>query len=485
MPIVLGVDLGTTKITCIAVETSSSTIIATGTAANEANVTSAEDRSKGRSEWDAGLILEAANRCLKSTAQQLGSRVQDVVGIGITGQQHGTVLVDETTQKPLTPLINWQDRRALELKPDGQSTWLAAARERLGDESWRRTGCWLHPGFMATTLFQLKQQGRLPTGAKALFIMDYFAAMLTGQRPITEPSCAGSSGVFNVRSRDWDDTSITALDLNRSLFPEVVEATQRVGGLTAEQSRATGFPAGIPVFAPIGDHQASFLGSVADRHSSVLVNVGTGAQAAVFTDGFEFAPPIELRPFPGGGNLLSNVGLAGGWSYQVLEQFFQDVGRTLFRAEHTSKLYGAMNDLAARIPAGAEGLSCEPRFSGTRLDPAVRGSIIGLSPQNFTAAHLARAVLDGMGRSLHDGFKAIYDVTKTSPRVLVAAGNGLRENPLLGTIVSADFGLPLTFTAHREEAAFGAAIIATVGAGIFVDLHQAAKQLVQPDGDQV
>jgi len=246
----------------------------------------------------------------------------------------------------------------------------------------------------------------------------------------------------------------------------------------------TGLPAGIPVFAPIGDHQASFLGSVADRRSSVLVNVGTGAQAAVYTEGFEFTPPIELRPFPGGGNLLSNVGLSGGWSYQVLEQFFQDVGRTLFQMEPTGKLYAAMNELAAQIPAGAEGLLCEPRFSGTRLDPAVRGSISGLSPQNFTAAHLARAVLDGMGRSLHDGYKAIYDVTKKLPSVLVAAGNGLRENPLLGKIVSADFELPLTFTAHREEAAFGAAMVASVGAAVFTDLDQAAKQLVRSSTDE-
>ncbi|WP_010588132.1 sedoheptulokinase [Schlesneria paludicola] len=479
MPIVLGVDLGTTKITSVAVETSSSTIIATGTAANEANATRADDRVKGRSEWNATLILEAANRCLQSTAQQLGGLVREVVGIGITGQQHGTVLVDGKTHRPLTPLINWQDRRALEMRPDGQSTWLVMARDRLGDEAWKRTGCWLHPGFMATTLFQLKQQGQLPTDAQALFIMDYFAAKLTGRPPITEPSCAGSSGVFNVRSRGWDDESIAALGLNRSLFPQVVEATERVGGLTAEQSHATGLPVGIPVFAPIGDHQASFLGSVADRRSSVLVNVGTGAQAAVFTEGFEFAPPIELRPFPGGGNLLSNVGLAGGWSYQVLEQFFQDVGRTLFQAESPGKLYGAMNELAAEISAGAEGLYCEPRFSGTRLDPTVRGSISGLSPQNFTAAHLARAVLDGMGRSLHDGFKAIYDVTKKSPSILIAAGNGLRENPLLGKIVSTEFGLPLTFTAHREEAAFGAAMVASVGAEIFADLNQAAKQLVR------
>jgi sugar (pentulose or hexulose) kinase len=479
MPIILGVDLGTTKITCIAVETSSGSILAIGSASNDANVTSSEDRLRGRSEWRTDLILSAAIRCLSSVAGQLGSRTSDVVAIGITGQQHGMVLVDATTLQPLSPLINWQDRRALEKMPDGMKTWLEAAREAVGHEAWKQTGCWLHPGFMAVTLFEMNRRQQLPANVKSLFIMDLFAATLTGQAPITEPSCAGSSGVFDVRSRQWNEQAIKALGLNRSLFPEIKEADQVVGGLTIEHARSSGLPAGTPVFAPIGDHQASFLGSVTDSRESVLINVGTGAQVAVYTDGFDFESPIELRPCPCGGNLLSNVGLAGGWSYQVLEQFFQDVGITLFDAQSANKLYEAMNRLALNTPAGADDLRCEPRFSGTRLDPTVRGTITGLSPQNFTAGHLARAVLEGMGRSLHDGFKAIHGITGQSPKSLVAAGNGLRENRLLAEIVSNAFGLPLTFTEHREEAAFGAALVASVGAKVFDNLEEAANRLLR------
>ena len=175
---------------------------------------------------------------------------------------------------------------------------------------------------------------------------------------------------------------------------------------------------------------------------------------------------------------MSNVGLAGGWSYQVLEQFFHDVGNSVFSAQSENKLYEVMNRLAADIPSGADGLRCEPRFSGTRLDPTLRGSITGLSPQNFTAGHLAKALLEGMGRSLHDGFKAIHNITHHSPKSLVAAGNGLRENRLLAEIVSTAFGLPLTFTQHREEAAFGAALVASVGIKAFANVEDAAKILV-------
>ena len=477
MAILIGVDLGTTKITSLALENETGSILALASTANDANITSSSDRARGRSEWQADRILAAACHCLADVSSQLGSRVRDVAGLGITGQQHGMLLVDSSLH-PISPLINWQDRRALEPMPGSDSTWLTAARQAIGPEAWKRTGCHLHPGFMAVTLFELAVKNGLPSGAKALVIMDYFAAALTGEAPVTDPSCAGSSGVFDVRSRDWNHDAIEALGLSPSLFPEIREAHESVGGLTGNIAASTGLPVGTPVFAPIGDHQASFLGSVADRRNSVLINVGTGAQVAVYTDEIDFVPPIELRPFPCGGNLLSNVGLAGGWSYQVLKQFFEDVGRSLFQTEPSEKFYDQMNQLAQQIPSGADGLCCEPRFSGTRLDPAVRGSITGLSPQNFTAGHLARAVLEGMSRSLHDGFKAIQQVTNHSPTTLVAAGNGLRENPLLGEIVSHAFGLDISFTQHREEAAFGAALVASVGTNRFPSLEQAARHFI-------
>jgi sugar (pentulose or hexulose) kinase len=480
MPIVLGVDLGTTKITSIAIDAGSGDMLAVAYAPNQANVTRDDDRAAGYSEWQPDLIVASALRCLSNVAQQLGPRVNDVAGIGTTGQQHGALLAD-SDRKAISPLINWQDRRALQRMPNSDSTWLDAARSAIGRDAWQQTGCWLQPGFMAVTLFELARRESLPVNAQAMFIMDYFVSALTDQLPVTEPSCAGSSGVFDVRARRWSDDAIEALGLSRSLFPEIREANIVAGGLTREHAQSTGLVEGTPVFVPIGDHQASFLGSVADRRNSVLVNVGTGAQVAVYTDDFVFDPPIELRPFPCGGNLLSNVGLAGGWSYQVLEQFFRDVGRDLFEAESTEKLYEALNRLAEKIPSGADGLACEPKFSGTRLDPTVRGSINGLSPQNFTAGHFARAVLEGMSRSLHGGFQAIHNITSQSPGTLVAAGNGLRENPLLAKIVSEAFGLPLTSTRHREEAAFGAALVASVGANVFDNVESAGKCLIQRD----
>lgn len=459
MTIVLGVDLGTTKITSLAVDAESGQVLAVATAVNDANITSDADRKRSRSEWNVPRIVSLGITCLRQVVEQLGSRAGQVTAIGITGQQHGMLLTD-SSGTPVSPLINWQDRRALDLIPGTNRTWLEETRSLLGEDAWKRTGCRLQPGFMSGTLYWLKAQGQLPAGSRALFIMDHFGSVLTGSKAVTEPTCAGGSGVYNVRTRQWDIEAIAALGLSPSLFPEIREADFQIGVLTSQMAIASGLPAGTAVFAPIGDHQASFVGTVQDRTNSILVNVGTGAQVAVYTDGFDFAPPIELRPYPCGGNLLSNVGLAGGWSYQVLEQFFRDVVRSVVPDGGITPLYEKLNQLAALAPAGADGLRCDPVFAGTRSDPTVRGSITGLSPNNFTARHLARAVLEGMARSLHDGYVAIEKITGRRMQHLVAGGNGLRENALLAEIVSSAFGLPITFTSNREEAAYGAALIA-------------------------
>ena len=459
MPIVISVDLGTTKITSLAMDAESGMVIATATVANDANVTSELDKTRGRSEWDARRIVDAGLACLKKVAEQLGEGRANAAAVAITGQQHGMVLVDRAGD-PVSPLINWQDRRLLDTRPGQSGTWLDEIRSLLGDDCWKRTGCRIQPGFMAGTLVWMNAQSQLPRDCRALFIMDYFGSALTGNPATTEPSCAGSSGVLNIRSRQWDDQAIVDLRLPRDLFPDICEANQSIGRLRADVAVRCGLPEGIPVRAPIGDHQASFAGSVLDREASILINVGTGAQVAVYTATLDFAPPIELRPFPVAGNLLSNVGLAGGWSYQVLEQFFRDVGLEIF-SRPSEPLYETLNRVAASIPEGADGLRCDPQFAGTRQDPGIRGTITGLSPQNFTAGHLTRAVLEGMARSLRDGYRMIESISPQDRSQLIAAGNGLRENPLLAEIVSRAFGMPLRFSNHREEAACGAALIAS------------------------
>jgi sugar (pentulose or hexulose) kinase len=268
---------------------------------------------------------------------------------------------------------------------------------------------------------------------------------------------------------------LNALGLPAALFPPVHPSGERLGGLTTAMAEATGLPSGLPIFGAIGDNQASFLGSVADRGDTVLVNVGTGGQVAAYCEGFLYDPRLETRPFPRGGFLLVCPGLVGGRTYATLQSFFQRVGTELLGTPDGEVLYATMNRLAASAPAGAGGVRCEPYFTGTRENPDLRGSWTGLAPESFTPANLTRALLEGMARAFHSGFEAIRRHLHRAPSRLVGAGNGLRENPLLAGLVAEAFGLPLSVPAHREEAAFGAALLAAVGGGVYPDLASAGR----------
>jgi sugar (pentulose or hexulose) kinase len=476
MAVVLGVDLGTTSIAALALDTDSGNVLARTTRPNQAEITSPDDKLRGRSEWDPFTICVTACACLRDVVEQLEPRSRDVAGLGITGQQHGVVVLDSALN-PQQPLINWQDRRGEEVFPGTPITFTESAVQRLGPDARQRTGCRLATGYMAVTLFWLKERGLRPM--RACFLMDYFASLLTGKPAVTDPTCAASSGVFHLVANDWDDAALAALGLPRNLFPPVWPSGAVRGGLDAALAASTRLPEGLPVCVGIGDNQASFLGSVAARHDSVLVNVGTGGQVSVFIDELVMDPVLETRPFPRGGFLLVCAGLCGGRSYALLERFFRSVGRDVLGVVREQPVYEALDRLAAEVPPGADGLRCEPFFTGTRADPTLRASWSGISVENFTPGHLARALLEGMARAFRNGHEAISRHLDRPRSRLVGAGNGLRENALLAGLVAEEFGLPMTMPCHREEAAFGAALMAAVGTGVLPDL-EAAGRLIRP-----
>src|SRR5262245_23005405 len=166
MPTVLGIDLGTTTLTALALDAATGEVLACCTRPNRAETTSPQDKARGRLEWDAAGIAEAACACLRALADQLGERRRDLAGLGITGQQHGVVLVD-AGMRQRTPLINWQDRRGEDTIPGTDRTFVRRAVERAGEGASRRAGCKLAAGYMGVTLFWMKETGSLPAEARA------------------------------------------------------------------------------------------------------------------------------------------------------------------------------------------------------------------------------------------------------------------------------------------------------------------------------
>src|SRR5262249_44185882 len=148
MSLVLGLDLGTTTITALALDVRRGDVLASRTVANQADDASAADRARGRSEWNIHALAERACDCLRELAGSLGGRISELAGIGLTGQQHGVVVVGPELE-PQTPFISWQDPRGEETLPGTAQTFTERARELVGVEATRRTGCRLATGYLA------------------------------------------------------------------------------------------------------------------------------------------------------------------------------------------------------------------------------------------------------------------------------------------------------------------------------------------------
>ena len=422
-------------------------------------------------------MIVAACRCVRRVVSRLGPSAERVIGLGLTGQQHGVVIVDDGLA-PLTPFVGWRDQRGNEARDSGGQSYVDAMMERLGAGSYDRLGCRPATGYLAATLFWMQRTGQLPADGTACFIVDLCAAMLTGDRLRTDPTNAGASGLLNLAGREWDPQALEQLEIERRWLPEICEAPT-VGGRIHERAAAqTGLRRGVPVMVGIGDNQAAFLGSIGDREGAILVNVGTGGQVSRYHQEVIVAPPLETRPFPSSGNLLVHAGLCGGRSYAVLEGFFRDVGRQLLGVDQPAPLYPAMLEWAERVQRGSDGVTCSPFFTGTRSEPQLRASWSGLSPENLSPGHLSRALLEGMAAAFADSGRLIAQTTGRSATRLVGAGNGLRENGLLAALVADAFGLPMLVARYREEAALGAALVAAVGVGLYEDLHAACRAVV-------
>jgi sugar (pentulose or hexulose) kinase len=458
----LGLDIGTTHITALALDVESGAILASQSVPNSTQTTSPADQARGRSEWDAQGMIELAWEAVRRVVASLPDP-QAVRGIGLSGQMHGMCLLS-TNLKPLTPFIGWQDRRGDDWMPGVKRTYLLRIIE-LADKLPRAR---MAAGFMGLTLFWLKETGfSFPAGARAAFISDALAAWLTGEPPCADPSNADSSGLFDAQTRRWNLALIERLGLPMEVLPPIRSAPAVAGWLRAERAQEVGLRAGLPVSVSVGDNQASFIGSVADYAHSLALNIGTGGQLSAYTAHYLRDEQLETRCFPGGGYILVSAGLCGGRSYAILRDFYRAVGVAFFGARGDEDLYERMNELAAGVRPGSDKVICEPLFAGTRHDPIHRASWQGLSANNFDPAHLTRSLLEGLARTFAGSYKRMLQIGVSERQTLIGSGNGIRRNRVLAEIAARQFNMPLHIPAHEEEAAYGAAILSAVSAGVF------------------
>jgi len=463
---IMGVDFGTSKVASVLIDID----ILSGSFASVQIESFHQNQDERKKELFVENVVSAFCACMRKL---FDGKSCSLLSIGLTGQMHGILGIDQNGE-PATPFVSWQDERGLAQGPDGISL-LKEMQQKAGFRP-------IASGYGIVTLYDWMKQGTLQGIRQVCTLPDYFAMRMTGAtEACTDFTMAESIGAFDLRKSAWDEQYLSLLGISPALLPSAVPPTSLFGKLdtTACGFGSLGRFAGTPIATAIGDNQASFIGSVLDYFSTILVNMGTGSQASYAVrsledealdlsaiDGYD----VCLRPFINRGFLIAANALSGGASYVSLHDFFAEIGERLFQREAPIDLWKRMNALAEEA-GRADGLRVDPLFAGKRSDPGGSGSIHGIRASNFRPHFLIYATLEGMVRVLYEmvGKEVVQRV-----RFLVGSGNGMRRNALLRKITSQIFQKELSVPCHEEEAAVGAAINGAVAAGVYKDFQEAA-----------
>jgi sugar (pentulose or hexulose) kinase len=454
--IVLSLDIGTSNLCGLALSCSSMQPVAICSEVSDAEIT---NLPAGYHEQDPLRIRDLCLDLIQKILCEKKVRENEVIGIGITGQMHGVILVNSELE-PQSNLITWRDQRTLESSNAGNINEAAGV---FGTDVYQRTGCHLHAGYGGATLQWLEKNGRLSEGAVALTIADYIAGCLTGVIA-TEATHAASWGIFDLQKNMWDMEAIDELGIPEKMLPTVNSATKPLGTVQSTIAKQIGLGNSVQVCSPVGDNQASIIGAAGFAGDAAVLNLGTGGQISIPQKDYRFVETLETRPMPFGGFILVGASLCGGWAYTYLQKFIQETVKEFGGVEVSDEeIYNRMNELAAEAEKGSSGITVDSRFSGTRLEPNLRGIISGIGVDNLTIANLARGFIEGMVRELMDMASAAG--VKDFKRI-IASGNAVRRNPVVPDVIESIFGLPCYISTNREAAALGAAYSAAICLGL-------------------
>lgn len=416
------------------------------------------------SEQDPAIWWQAAQQAIQSALAAAGATGADVRSVGLTGQMHGLVLLG-ADDRVLRPAILWNDQRtAAECDEIRQRV----GRQRLISVS----GNDALTGFTAPKMLWVRnhEPGLYGHAAHALLPKDYLRLQLTGVHA-TDKAGAGGTILLDLAARDWSPEILEALDIDRGLLPPTFEGPEVTGTITASAAAATGLKEGTTVVAGGGDQAANAVGTGAVTAGVVALSLGTSGVVFVATDSPQFEPDGRLHAFPHAvadrWHLMGVMLSAGGSLRWFRDSFAADVD------------YAELTTKAAEIEVGAEGLAYLPYLTGERTphpDPLARGAFVGLSVRHGIE-HLTRAVLEGVAFGLKDGLDLMTDSGAGHPHQIRASGGGIRS-PLWRQILADVMNTEIATVTTTEGAAYGAAVLAAVGAGWHDDVDAATAAWV-------
>ena len=448
----VGVDIGTQS---LKVAVTDPTLAITGEASRSYR---ASFPGPDRAEQDPRLWERALGPAISDALSHAQTPARKVSGLAICGQLDGCIPVDD--QCALRgPCLTWMDRRADAELGDIDKDRLHAATGIVADAS-----------HLAAKIRWLKRHHD-DAGSTARYHqpVSYMVERLTGAAVI-DHALASTSMLYDLKVQDYDASLLEAFGVSRSELPSLAASGDCAGKLSSTGAALTGLPSGIPVAVGTGDDFSTPLGAGLTEAGDVSVAIGTGQVVGAL-----FAEPVidpdclvETHAYPAGGYFVENPGWLAGGAVTWLKDLLGIAD------------YESFDEIAARAPAGADGVVFLPALTGAMAPEWIagaRGGFYGLTPAHG-AAHLARAVLEGCGFAMRDVLTRLTTLGARPTSLKLLAG-GSRSR--LWAQSHADIGgLPVHLAPNPHSSVIGAAMLAGVASGAFPTIKQAAQHLAPP-----
>ncbi len=468
MPYLLGIDIGTSGTKTLLVDAEGRKI---------ASATVEYPLHTPHPMWaeqDPGDWWQAVMMGVRHVLAEAKIDAGQIAGIGLSGQMHGSVFLDAEDQV-IRPAILWCDQRTAE-----QCAWITRrATEKVVHEET------LNPvltGFTAPKIVWLQQKEPQAWAKvkKILLPKDYIRFMLTGEFA-TEVSDASGTALLNVPKRRWSAPMMQACNVTADMLPAVYESPEISGRINARAAALTGLKAGTPVVGGGGDQAAGAVGNGIVEEGIASCSVGTSGVLFAHMRQPHTDTLLRTHTFcaavPGEWHVMG-VQLSSGGSLRWYRDAIGDTEKAVAKQMHVDP-YQLLTHEATAAPAGCEGLIFLPYLTGERCphpDPYARGVFFGLTLRH-DKAHLVRAVLEGVAYGLRDSLEIFHEMG-VNPTQIRLSGGGARSS--VWRQIQADIFNRECVTINIDEGpAFGVALLAGVGAGLYPSVPAACAQTIQ------
>ena len=394
-----------------------------------------------------------------------GTPASDIAAVGFSGQMHGAVLLD-ADGNVLRPALIWCDQRTAD-----EAAELAA---QLGESQIINWTC--NPALTNFTLTKLlwvrKHEPELFDRFRTLLLpKDYVRYRISGQYGMDMADASGTL-LLDVANRRWSAEMAGAVGLDFGCLPPLYESPEVCATVSEEGAAATGLLKGTPLVAGAGDQAAGAVGLGIVGPGAVHATIGTSGVVFASTDRPALDPKGRLHTFchaiPGRWHVMGVTQSAG-----LSLRWFRDNFGTL--REDSRDPYERLAEEAQAVPPGCDGVLWAPYLMGERtphLDPRARAALLGLAA-NHGRGHVVRAIMEGVAFSLRDSL-SIFDEMQVPVSNIRLGGGGARS--ALWRQIQADvYRRPVQVVAADEGAAYGAALLAGVGAGIWSSVDEACE----------